>query len=327
MRKQSNRDRKFFRSKSWRKTSNFIFKERWKNVAKSIFKASEDEEQEAFNLAIFILMLLAFACTLSFFAGTVAASQSRSTTKIANLMIVFGSISLPSIFSFAILRMRVGLTVNSISEKKLSEHNSSSPSFENLQALKHEYYLSRIAGEDGTAIPISNLALRDISKSLRERIDERGATEFQVDLAQEFRKDKERRTIRCILRSLPNKDFFEDIATIATMHVLDLREDEQEMLSQDPQYLLWRDIYIFMKAWLICSIDNYREDSMPISTIGLNYPTKERPSKQVYAAAFNYISKDVLTREFAREQLQDNSAAVRKLQEGISRLLDLIEKY
>ncbi|MEL7070092.1 MAG: hypothetical protein AAGN15_15755 [Cyanobacteria bacterium J06581_3] len=304
-------------------------KKRWKNILKYVFKASKDEEQEAFNLAVFILALLVLACTISFFIGTVAGDDARNVTKIANLTLVFGGISLPSIFSFAVLRARAGLTVKAISEQKRIEHNSSSPSFENSQALKHKYYLSRIAGEDGAAIPIANLALRDISKSLCEKIDKRGAAEFQIDLAKEFRKDRERRAIRCIISNLPDQEFFRSIASIATIHALNLkgsREEKKEQLEQDPQTILCRDIYVFMKAWLVCSVDNYREIAMPVSTIGLNYPSKEHPNKQVYKVAFEYIEKNILERPFALVLLKDNSSAVRKLQEKISELIDLIEE-
>ncbi|MGB7313706.1 MAG: hypothetical protein WA939_12285, partial [Nodosilinea sp.] len=53
--------------------------------------------------------------------------------------------------------------------------------------------------------------------------------------------------------------------------------DNQSRLEQEPYRLLFNDIYAYLTAWLICSIDNDIDMLMPIEPIGMRFTGHPHP--------------------------------------------------
>ena len=71
-----------------------------------------------------------------------------------------------------------------------------------------------------------------------------------------------------------------------------------------------------------CSPDN----PMPISVIGLNYPSKESPNKQAYKVAFKYLINDLLESQTAKSFLKTPEAQ-KEFSRCLSLLIDRIKDY
>ncbi|MEM6597644.1 MAG: hypothetical protein AAF810_20040 [Cyanobacteria bacterium P01_D01_bin.36] len=291
---------------------------------------SYDDESEIFYLTMYITVLLVAVCVISFITGlaVILAPENKSRIIIFGFIAVLGTVSFNSLLGFGVIKQRVGLTVKRISDREKNKNTPSNFSYINPTLdLRQKRYLYRISGSGEPSIPVSNLDLSGnaIHHTLKEKFS--GKQTYPVDLQEEWRQEKERRSVSCILAGLSDEDFFMDIADIASMHVFNLSDSEKKRLNHGIEYLFWLDIYTYMKAWLICSVDSHDGVPMPIKVIGLNCPSRDEPNKSLYTRAFSYISEHLLTHEFAREQLQGSQLAVEKLQGGLKELIQLIDEY
>jgi hypothetical protein len=109
-----------------------------------------------------------------------------------------------------------------------------------------------------------------------------------------FNKFKDRRLIRCELINIP-EDFWQSLALSAAMHVLGSANPQE--VDVNPNYFLFQDIYAYLRAWVVCSIDNDGGKSMPIEVIGLHYPNTKSPNVKAYLDALAFIKDDLLERD------------------------------
>ena len=92
---------------------------------------------------------------------------------------------------------------------------------------------------------------------------------------------------REILRTL-SEDDWETIALEACIRTLGKENDLDIQIEKDDELtILWQDINIYLKAWLVLSIDYNRK--LPIDYIEQRYPSKQSPDSWTYIRILRYI--------------------------------------
>ena len=288
------------------------------------FQPLENEEREVLSLAIFLTKMVAIAYLSGLAGGYFTKSMSPETANLMNISLVA---LLPLIISLDVVKQRVGMTVEAFSrfsnDSQLVEKRTSS------EELEQEYFLSRITcsvdGETlGTVRDLSQLELDGLSRNLFEKIYSRGINEFQSSLEIQFKQSVEKREIKCVLLNISDEDFFRPVSLIACMHAFNT--SDRDMFKKGTEYnVFWQDIYYYLKAWLVCSIESETGNPMPINLIGLNYPDKHRPNKAKYTKAIAYIGSFIGSDKEAMNQLNNHQPTIKRMQNGLTLLLRLIE--
>jgi hypothetical protein len=110
-----------------------------------------------------------------------------------------------------------------------------------------------------------------------------------------------RKNLGAIIRTI-KKDSWKGLATSAALHALGPNLNDTNKLAHDkPEYLLFQDIYIYLYAWLVNSIDNSMTIDilyMPIEDIGLRYRSKQSPDIDKYKKAFEFLVNAFDTGDF-----------------------------
>lgn len=110
-----------------------------------------------------------------------------------------------------------------------------------------------------------------------------------------------RKNLGAIIRTI-KKDSWKGLATSAALHALEPNLNDTNKLAYDkPEYLLFQDIYIYLYAWLVNSIDNSMTIDilyMPIEDIGLRYRSKQSPDIDKYKKAFKFLVNAFDTGDF-----------------------------
>lgn len=306
----------------------------WIGILRKVgFLPKTSEVQAISEVVLFTLIVALFTCFIGY--------QLSSNSEISKAWEVLISLALV-VCGYDMAKEFIGSTVQAVSAQsfqdgkneglkeltqKITEINEQYKGKieESIQEQQHRYYLSWLVNR---LLTISDLKLVDISHNIHQEMHRIGTDSFQKQLKKEFGKIREERAIRCIVQKLPDEKFLEPIALSSAMQALgksSREKEEKEAMNRFPEYYLYRDIYAYLKAWLICSIDNDSGNLMPISPIGLNYPDKDNPNKEVYIAALTYIKDDLLEREEAKEFLSET--AKQKVKECIGKLIELIEEY
>lgn len=99
--------------------------------------------------------------------------------------------------------------------------------------------------------------------------------------------------LRCAIHRLPD-GFWRNIATVGALTGLGWQPEDLTRLKEEPYRSLFNDIYIYLKAWLICSIDNDMDMLMPVEPIGLRYlcdSSLDMPDIEVYSKVFRSIGE------------------------------------
>ncbi|MDX2240681.1 MAG: hypothetical protein NW224_08370 [Leptolyngbyaceae cyanobacterium bins.302] len=195
-----------------------------------------------------------------------------------------------------------------------------------VQEKCHLYYLSRLTSTNGTTQrKLEELVLRDISPQIQERITERTLIQYEKELQMEFAYLKQLRSIRCSIHSIPD-EVFQEIALAASMKTLGLQKNEKlKMEYGSDYYTFFLDVYSYLQAWMICSIDNDSGTSMPATTIGMNYPSRNAPEVHLYLDVFRRIHR--MLQEQSRLNLYVDAVAIKTIQERIGELIRWIEGF
>lgn len=286
--------------------------------------SAEDEERETLSLVIFMTSVVALAYIFGLIGGYVAHSKSPINANFLNLSVI---VLLPLVIQIDLIKQRISMTMSAFSKISTPSAPSDNSFFEESQ---QEYYLSRLVcnGNDDFPEPVRSfdrISLKGFSPRLIQRVGESGANAFKVSLESEFKSNLEKREIKCIILNLSDQDFFRPITLKASMHALGLKH--KNMLLEGTTYnIFWQDIYLFLKAWLVCSLDSDTGNPMPISAIGLNYPDKINPNKSRYKSAVHRIQFLLLNSEKSLTQL-NHQPTIRRMNEGLDDLITLIDNY
>lgn len=111
------------------------------------------------------------------------------------------------------------------------------------------------------------------------------------DAKEKHTKWESRKNLGAVIRTI-KKESWEGFAREATLYALEIEDEKHNLASGSPEYLLCKDIYIYLYAWLVNSIDNSIAIDivyMPIDRIGLRYPSKQSPDIDKYERAFLFL--------------------------------------
>lgn len=304
------------------------------------FAPKRQEEQAISELVLFILFSVLLSCFMGYQLGS-NSNISKGWEVLISLMIV--------IVGYDMVKEFIGNTVKAVSNEKfqagriegskeLEKHleNTRADYSSNIEKIrrhyetqidnsvqkqKHLYYISQITN-GSSAFSISDLKLNELNEDLCKEIDCLGANSFQEKLGEKFEEIKRNRAIRCLIHELPDRDFIQPMALLAAMYSLNKNKEEMNVL---PEYYFFRDIYAYLKGWLICSIDNDDGTLMPISLIGLNYPDSENPNRNLYETALIHIRDELLEKNDSKKALSE--PAIKLIKNYLDKLLELIKDY
>jgi hypothetical protein len=211
-------------------------------------------------------------------------------------------------------------------KQKILEQIDESIIKENLDT-KYLAYLKQNRGAD-------ELRLQEVSSILKEEYSEnRSAFEAKLDV--EFEGNKNIREVRCIIHNLTD-GFLHQLAVKGVAEVLHLEiEDALERTEYGKDlYLLYIDIYAYLSAWLICSIDNDMGSPMPIGCIGMRYTGRcNTPDKEIYKNVIQTIGKIIADGRYATFKYYPTSDPLSSksvkstIINYLNQLIGLIEKY
>jgi hypothetical protein len=232
-------------------------------------------------------------------------------------------IILPALIGFDLVKEMPSAIIKSISKESQQPEPTSV-----VQEKRHEYYLSRLTNPtntDGIARrrKLEELFLSEISPRIREKITEQTLIEYEKSLQMKSSNLERLRSIRCSIHCIPD-EVFQEIALAASMKALGLRKDEQEKMGYGSDYYkFFIDVYSYLQAWMICSIDNDSGTSMPETIIGMNYPNPKAPEVSLYLDVFRRI-RHSLQKQSPLDRYVD-AAAVKIIREKIDELVSWIE--
>ena len=117
-------------------------------------------------------------------------------------------------------------------------------------------------------------------------------------LQKRFADEQSKRKLRAVITSIEN-DSWRALATAAATVAFDLQNNYTDEINAQlfakPNNFLVADIYMYLSAWLVSSIDNNIATAipfMPIEEIGLRYLTLEQlPDIDKYEQAFDFLIK------------------------------------
>jgi uncharacterized protein YoxC len=140
-----------------------------------------------------------------------------------------------------------------------------------------------------------------ISLVLQEYSDKfpNGYEQVEAGLTKSSTDYQSRRNLRAVITTI-NKRSWNRLATAAASKVFDLKQDDKDRLGYEPEKSLFVDIYIYLCAWLVNSIEVNSIDNniptymryMPVKEIGLNYHDSNR--KIVDIEAYNTALSELI---------------------------------
>jgi len=210
--------------------------------------------------------------------------------------------------------------------QKISKQIDNSSIRHNLDA-KYLAYLKQTLGSE-------KLQLQEVSSRLQEEYSE-NRNAFEEKLTKGFEDSKANREVRCIIHDLTD-EFLQQLAVKGIADALSLKiEEVNERTRTGGDLLSLRvDIYAYLSAWLICSIDNDLGFLMPIQPIGMRYTRGNgAPDKDTYKNVIRAIGKiiaDGRYKSFRYYPVGDplSSESVRStIINYLDQFIELISKY
>jgi hypothetical protein len=193
--------------------------------------------------------------------------------------------------------------------------------------VKYLAYLKQTLGAE-------KLHLQEVSSSLKEEYSE-NRSEFENKLDKDFEDSRKIREVRCIIHEL-TEEFLQQLAVkgIADALGLEIKEANERTNSGNDLCSLRVDVYAYLSAWLICSIDNDIGLLMPIQPIGMRYTRGSNiPDKETYKNVIKAIEKIIVDGRYKTFKYYPDSDPLssRSLKSTIinylDKIIDLIEKY
>lgn len=178
------------------------------------------------------------------------------------------------------------------------------------------------------------LRLQEVSPRLKEKYSENRSA-FEGKLDEGFEENKTKREVRCIIHSLTD-EFLQQLAVAGIAEALHLKKrDASERTNFGNDLCSLRvDIYAYLNAWLICSIDNDMGSLMPIQLIGMRYTRGgHAPDKEIYKNVIQAIKKiivDVKYTEYGfypRTDPLSSESSRNTIVDYLDKLINLLEKH
>lgn len=200
----------------------------------------------------------------------------------------------------------------------------------NVRQRLDQNYLSYLKQSLG----FENLKLQEIDTDLKKAFSE-DRLAFGKKLDEEFRSSKAAREIRCLVHDL-TKEFLQQLAIQGIIDGLDLelREVLERTKGGRDLHSLRVDIYAYLSAWLVCSIDNDLGWLMPIQPIGMRYTNENgEPDKETYRKIIQAIVNSILSDQFKNLSSYPESdplsseLAKSTIAYYLSQFLELIDQY
>ncbi|MBD2690932.1 hypothetical protein [Anabaena catenula] len=194
---------------------------------------------------------------------------------------------------------------------------------------KYMSYIKQSLQED-------TLKLKRVTLELKEEFAE-NPDEFHKNLDEEFQNSKDSIKVRSIIHDLNNNDeFLQNLAVRGIIDGLALKDEEikKRVNIEGDLYQLRLDIYVYLSAWLICSIDNDLGSFMPIDPIGMGYKNEnDKPDKKSYEKVITAIVKLIESEKFTELTYYPDSDPLScsltrtRIVNYLTKLIDLIDKY
>ena len=200
----------------------------------------------------------------------------------------------------------------------------------NIRQRLDKNYLSYLKQSLG----YENLKLQEVNLELKEAYSE-DRLAFGKKLDEEFRTNKASREVRCIIHDL-TKEFLQQLAIqgIVDGLELELKEVLERTRAGNDLHSLRVDMYAYLSAWLVCSIDNDLGFLMPIQPIGMRYMNESGdPDKETYRRIIRAIADCILTDQFKNlSSYPENDPLSSELTKitvvsYLNQFIDLIDRY
>ncbi|OUC13924.1 MAG: hypothetical protein B0A82_15005 [Alkalinema sp. CACIAM 70d] len=292
------------------------------------YKPKQNSDDEAISQVVFWnLLCILISGLVCFTLGYLGAKDQIPKGLEIVLPIIFSALigfdlakELPS----AIIKSRLSETY-ALGEKN-GKVDRQPDSISVVQEKCHLYYLSRLTSTNsGIRRKLEELVLRDISPQIQEKITERTLIQYEKDLQMESAYLKQLRSIRCSIHSIPD-EVFQKIALTASMKTLGLQKNERSKMEYGSEYYtFFLDVYSYLQAWMICSIDNDSGTSMPETIIGMNYPSRSAPDVHLYLDVFRRIYHSLQKQSPLNSYV--DAVAIQTIQERIGELISWIEGF
>lgn len=210
--------------------------------------------------------------------------------------------------------------------QKIREQIDNSSIKQNLD-IKYLAYLKRTLGAE-------KLQLQEVSSRLKEEYSENRSA-FENKLDEDFVGNKTIREVRCTIHNLTD-EFLQQLAVkgIADALGLDIMHAIERTNSGNDLCSLRVDIYAYLSAWLICSIDNDIGLPMPIQPIGMRYTRGgNTPDKETYKNVIQAIKKIIADGRYTKFKYYPSSDPLSSnfvkstIINYLDQFIDLIEKY
>ncbi|MEM6255324.1 MAG: hypothetical protein AAF821_20615 [Cyanobacteria bacterium P01_D01_bin.156] len=310
--------RKIFAFLFQKSISRRLFRNTINRVQKSSVKQQTNtfstKEKSASEILILFVFLLLVGCVVSFQIGhAVAQGKTLKGWQIIGSLVA----ALPL---FDLIRGFIEGSIDGVIEtEKFREKNITSlvtrddhDQVSDTNYRRKRHYISCIIS-DNKSFGMKNLKISEVNKGILQDRDRKSDEELSSDLSELFEGEKKRRRVVCSIVQLPDQDFLFNVAAKVSVEILG--KTQKEISKSPTDHRFFEDIYIYLKAWLKCSVDSnesYILDNdadnftvMPISYIGINYPTTNKPDKYLYIKAINYMINEIFTEDISGKLFPD----------------------
>lgn len=168
-----------------------------------------------------------------------------------------------------------------------------------------------------------------------------GSEQIKTGLTKSFNNYQSRRNLRAVITNI-KKQSWNRLATAAASKAFKIKQADVGQLNDEHEKYLFVDIYIYLCAWLVNSIEVNSIDNniptymryMPVKEIGLNYHDREQKFKfandfEAYETALSELIRIFDLGSFARlfDDIQELSPGqIEICQEGVSPYLIVLSK-
>ena len=270
---------------------------------------TDSEQQAVYRLVsffLFCILLVVLVCLFVLGLVSFLTSNNVEISKPLEIIVALIFAVIGSVIGFDMVKEVIEAEIHMISEKRFQEGKQEAQLDERIRSGSEfrtsweKYYLACI-GNSG--ISVSEVRLTDFSESLCSERNH-SLSQFMEGLEHSYSGRENKMRLRCAIHRLPDR-FWENIATAGALTGLGWQRKDLTKLEEEPYRLLFNDIYIYLKAWLICSIDNDTDMLMPVEPIGLRYlcdSSLDVPDIEVYRKAFLSIG-EIFRSELYRESI------------------------
>lgn len=166
-----------------------------------------------------------------------------------------------------------------------------------LNTKQEHYYLARAYVADNSIIDRVSFKL---DSNFTRANNNYTLEEAKVYLDKIYADSESRTNLRAVIATI-KEESWSRLASCAALVALNMKQSDVSQLNTDPEKkLLLIDIYVYLYAWLVSSINNNAEKLMPVEYIPLRYPNPKCPEVEVYKSGFDWLADSFADGEFVR---------------------------